>query len=57
MLRMCKYGSCRVEWEHTDSGMGAKKYCEKCSKIVRKAYQKKWDKTKRLNRTIPREIL
>ena len=51
MLRMCKYGSCRVQWEHTERGQGSRKYCKEHSKVVHFDQKKQYDRTKRLNRT------
>jgi len=54
---MCKYGSCREQWEHSDSGQGKREYCKSHSKVRRLDTQRNYDKTKRLNRTIKKIIL
>ncbi len=40
---MCKYGSCRVEWNYQERGMGTKQYCEEHRKLVRNTKQKAYD--------------
>ena len=49
---MCKYGSCREQWEHSDSGQGKREYCKYHSYIRRLETWKVYDfKRKEINIT------